>query len=189
MQEKKIPVKGLKIRVVHSPKASYCTVGVRFDGLSLSFGPSCPMVSRYRVSKLPKTSSSFRVLFRKWFTRMMYKPQWDISPRGLALPSIIATSFFKCWSKSLHQCFHFSKWDILKETLKIPGISQNILKFYKILQSSTCMSIVRDATKTSTNSWKSLKIPKIPENREKWKHWPTCTFVNLYRTSNIIIEW
>ena len=38
------------------------------------------MVSQYRVSKLPKTSSSFRVLFRKWFTRMMYKPQWDIPP-------------------------------------------------------------------------------------------------------------
>ena len=38
------------------------------------------MVSWYRVSKLPKTSSSCRVLFRKWFTRMMYKPQWDIPP-------------------------------------------------------------------------------------------------------------
>ena len=27
-----------------------------------------------------KTSSSFRVLFRKWLTRMMYKSQWDMPP-------------------------------------------------------------------------------------------------------------
>ena len=42
------------------------------------------------------------------------------------------------WKESLHQllCFHFSKSNILKLTLKIPGISQNILKFYKRFQSS-----------------------------------------------------
>ena len=55
-KKKNIPIKGLKIRDVQW----------------------FPLL--FRVSTLFKTSSSFRVLFRKWSTRMMYRPQWDMLP-------------------------------------------------------------------------------------------------------------
>ena len=38
-------------------------------------------------------SSLFRVLFRKWFTRRMCRPQWDMPPPGLE----IDTKWEQCW--------------------------------------------------------------------------------------------
>ena len=69
-----IPIKGLNIRDAHW-----------FPGIG--------------VSKLSKTSSWFTVLFRKWFTRMMYRPQWHPPPPP---PGILAdNSQMELWNCAL----------------------------------------------------------------------------------------